>query len=118
MIFRRAVIGIALVTGLGCASAPVPVAKVAESKASIRAAQEAGASKTPQASLHLKMAQDQLARAQQLIEKDENEKAKLFLDQAHADAELALAIAHEERERNAMEAARARVEKLQSKNTQ
>jgi len=98
---------------IGCGGSSIPVAKVADSQATIRAAEEAGAQKNPQASLHLKLARDQLRKAQILINDDENERAGLFLNQAQADAELALALAHESTERNATRVSQIRVQELQ-----
>lgn len=100
----------------GCGGAAIPVTKVADSKATIRAAEEAGAKKSPQASLHLKLARDQLAKGQALIKEEENERAELFLNQSQADAELALALAHEQREQSATQSSQQRVQELQSPN--
>ena len=73
---------------------PVTQADV-EAEAAIRAAQEVGAQGVPKAALHLKMARDDLDRAQRLIGQDENEEAKLVLERARVDAELAIALAKE-----------------------
>jgi hypothetical protein len=106
------VVGVA--ASIACGGSSIPVTKVADSKATIRAAEEAGANRNPQASLHLKMAKDQLSQAQAYVNEDENERAALFLNQSQADAELALALAHEAKERNATKQAQARLQTLQS----
>ncbi|HEX2878480.1 MAG TPA: DUF4398 domain-containing protein [Polyangiaceae bacterium] len=106
------IVGVAL--SIACGGSAIPVTKVADSKATIRAAEEAGAKSNPQAALHLKMAQDQLNQAQVYVNDDENERAALFLNQSQADAELALALAHEAKERNATKLAQARLQTLQS----
>src|SRR5205814_3324350 len=49
----------------------------------------------PQAALHLKMARDQLAEAQGLIDSGKNDEARLVLERANADAEVALMITRE-----------------------
>ncbi len=98
---------------VACGGSSIPVTKVADSKATIRAAEEAGAKSTPQAALHLKMAQDQLNQAQAYVKEEDNERASLFLNQAQADAEVALALAHEAKERNATQTSQARLQQLQ-----
>ena len=77
---------------IACASAPKPTQKLADTQAALRAADEVGAQNVPQAQLYSRLAEDQLARAQKLIEDDENEKAASMLERAKADAELALAL--------------------------
>src|SRR5688500_18586868 len=81
------VIGIA-----GCASTPVPNAKVASSEAAIRAAQETGSKDIPRAALHLKLAEEQLQSAKALIRDNDNKRAEYVLMRAQADAELAIAL--------------------------
>jgi hypothetical protein len=82
--------------GLGaCGGAPVPHERMASAEAAARSAQEVGAQSSPQAALHLKLAQEQIALAKQLVEKGENERADFVLIRAKADAELALALAKE-----------------------
>src|SRR5439155_9786039 len=80
---------------VGCGGAPPPNEKVASSEAAIRGAQEVGAPGVPQAALHLKLAQEGLAKAKQQIQDNDNERAEYTLMRAQADAELALALAKE-----------------------
>lgn len=80
---------------VGCASVPVPQDRLTSSEGSIRAASEMGAEKEPRAALHLKLAQEQLAHAKELIAKGENERADVILQKALADSELALALTKE-----------------------
>src|SRR5689334_15741574 len=82
----------AIVGVLGCASTPVPNAKVASSEAAVRAAQETGSGSVPQAALHLKLAEEQLLAAKALIKDNENKRAEYVLMRAQADAELAIAL--------------------------
>jgi hypothetical protein len=80
---------------LGCASYPMPSEHLTSSYASIRAAQEVGATAWPQAALHLKLAQEEQAKAKELASDSKNEEADYMTLRANADAELALAIARE-----------------------
>jgi len=82
----------------GCATT-LSADEIAEPKARIAAAEEAGASENPEAALHLNLANDQFERASKLIELGENARAARFLDRASADAELALELAHLDRTR-------------------
>lgn len=78
-----------------CASAPIPADRMASAEAAIRSAAEVGAEGTPQASLHLKMARDQLADAKNLINSGDIDRAEMVLTRAQIDAELALVLARE-----------------------
>ncbi|HEV8245864.1 MAG TPA: DUF4398 domain-containing protein [Polyangiaceae bacterium] len=97
---------------VACGGAAMPSEKLTNSRASIRAAEEAGAQQTPQAALHLKLARDQVARAERLIRNGQNEDATLALDQAQADADLALALSHETQAKRDAEQAKARIAEL------
>jgi hypothetical protein len=79
----------------GCASYPAPTDKLANTTASVRAAEEVGATKSPQAALHLKLAQEQLDQAKALIKDGDNRRAEFVLMRADADASLAAALARE-----------------------
>lgn len=87
----------ALVTllAVGCGGFPKPEARLASSEGAIRGAEEAGAQKVPQATLHLKLAQEERAQALKLIENGDNERAEFTLARSEADAELAVALARE-----------------------
>lgn len=94
--------GIGVLTGVGvllqlgaCGSAPQPTDRLVSAKAAMRAAKEVGAAKNPQAQLHVQLAQEELDRAQKLLEDGENEAADGMLRRATADAELAVAVARE-----------------------
>ena len=106
-----------IVTAFACGGAPKPEARLASSEGAIRGAQEAGAAQVPQATLHLKLAQEQRDEALKLIKDGDNHRAAMLLARAEADAELAVALA---RQANAgMEASKAQesVEALKSKET-
>jgi hypothetical protein len=79
---------------LGCAGSNPPAREVTDTEAAIRAADEVGAAEIPSASLHLKLARDQLNEARQYIEDGEHEDARTILSRAQLDAELAIAEAH------------------------
>ncbi|MBX3231712.1 MAG: DUF4398 domain-containing protein [Labilithrix sp.] len=76
-------------------SFPQPTERLASTEAAIRSARELGAQNDPQASLHVKLADEQVAQAKNLIKDDENKRADLVLQRASADAELAVMITRE-----------------------
>jgi multidrug resistance efflux pump len=83
-----------------CGSYPAPSEKMTQAEATIRGAQEIGAASVPSAALSVKLAQEEVQRAKQLIQDGENKKAELTLLRAQADAELALAQAREQQAKN------------------
>jgi hypothetical protein len=106
------VVGLALFSG--CASAP-PL-RTEASTSGIRAAEEAGAAKVPQASLHLQLAKEELELARGLSAKGEKKEAASMLLRAEADAELAIALSHEDSEKLEAQAAVERVRQLRQDN--
>jgi len=84
----------------------------ADTTAAIAAAETAAPKDHPQASLHLKLAKDQLQQAKKLLEDEEDEKARLLLQRATADAELALMLARKTDAEQKAERARAQVQSL------
>lgn len=93
----------------GCGSSAMPLDKLTDAKATVRAAQEAGAKETPQAQLHLKMANDELASVQKAMDENDNDRARLLLNQAQADADLSLALARGTSDKQAAQAAQAKI---------
>ncbi len=89
--FRLGMLCLTVMAGTGCASYPVPVQRMADAEAAARSAQDLGASTSPQGQLHLKLAQEEIAQAQQLIANKDNERADYVLIRAKSDAELAVA---------------------------
>jgi len=81
------------VAALGCGGAPKPVAQLSSSEGAIRGAQEAGAAEVPDATLHVKLAEEQREDALKLIKDGDNHRASMMLARAEADAELAIALA-------------------------
>ena len=86
-----------------CASFPLPTEHLAQAESGARAANELGAGKEPSAALHLKMANDQLAAAKQLIAQGENQRADALLLRAQADAELSLQLTREAQAKTAVQ---------------
>jgi hypothetical protein len=97
---------------VGCGSSAVPLERLTDAKATVRAAQEAGAQNTPQAALHLKMANDELASAQKAMDDGDNTRARLLLNQAQADADLSLALARGTSEKQQAQQAQAKIDDL------
>ena len=97
---------------VGCGSSAVPLDKLTDAKATVRAAQEAGAQSTPQAALHLKMANDELASAQKSVDDGDNDRARLLLNQAQADADLSLSLARGSAEKQQAQEAQAKIDGL------
>ena len=78
-------------------SYPVPTQRMADAQAAHRSAQELGADSSPDAALHLKLAEEQIGKATAAMKDDDNRRADFLLVRAKADAELALAIAREQK---------------------
>ena len=112
MIFAVAVVATAI--AVGCAATP-PL-RTEASTSGIRAAEEVGAAKVPQASLHLQLAKEELELAKGLAAKDEKEKAASMLLRAEADAELAVALSRGDAEKAEARDAIERVRKLRQDN--
>jgi hypothetical protein len=112
MVFAVAAVATAIVAG--CA-ANVPL-RTEASTSGIRAAEEAGAAKVPQASLHLQLAKEELELAKGLAAKGEKEQAASMLLRAEADAELAVVLSREDAEKSEAQAAVARARQLRQDN--
>jgi hypothetical protein len=82
---------------LGCGSAAVPQEQLTAAQAAVKGAEVAGAPSDPKAALHLKLAKEQVEKAQALIADGENEDAARLIERAQADADLALLLAREAR---------------------
>ena len=104
--------GLVALFSAGCGSAAVPLDRLTDAKATVRAAQEAGAQSTPQAALHLKMANDELASAQKAMDDGDNDRARLLMNQAQADADLSLALARGTAEKQQAQEAQAKIDGL------
>ena len=78
----------------GCAAVSIPPAQLESSEASMRGAEELGASGVPAARLHLQLARDQTDEAKKMAASG-NDRAVLVLARAESDAELAVGLARE-----------------------
>ena len=115
MSYSKSIISVSALVALfavGCGGSAVPLDRLTDAKATVRAAQEAGAQSTPQAALHLKMANDELASAQKAIDDNDGDRARLLLNQAQADADLSLALARGTTEKQQAQQAQAKIDSL------
>lgn len=112
MVCAVAVVATAIIAG--CASAPLRTTEATTS--GIRAAEEVGAAKVPQASLHLQLAREELELARKLAAKGDKEEAASMLLRAEADAELAVALSRGDAEKTEALAAIERVRQLRQDN--
>jgi len=97
-----------------CGGAELSVSRLSDARGAVRAAEEVGANDQPQASLHLQLARDELARAEALAKDRDGERANLYLNRAQADAELALQLTRTEQEQQKARQAWQRVRELES----
>jgi hypothetical protein len=91
-----------------CASFPPPTDAVANALASMRGAEELGAARVPQAELQLQLADEEVAKAKNLMADGKNERAHYMAVRAANDAELAIALTREAQAKKAAEEARQR----------
>ena len=110
---RRWTAGALLSLGCACATEPLPAERLVQAEAEVRAAQEIGADRAPQARLHLQEARDTLAAARE-TNKDDTDGAARKLDIARAQAELANALAREQIARTEADQAHARLDALRN----
>lgn len=106
-------VAVAATTIAGCASAPL---RTEASTSGIRTAEEAGAAKVPQASLHLQLAREEQEQAKALAAKGEKRQADSMLLRAESDAELAVVLSHEDNEKSEAMAALERLHQLRKDN--
>ena len=83
----------------GCASTPVPDARVASTESAVQSARAAGADRVPEANQHLRMADDELGKARGFIQNGDNDKATAMLRRAESDANLAAALSRETKQK-------------------
>jgi hypothetical protein len=84
-------ISVVCTAACGGANSAAPTQRLVEAKATEKSAEDA-ASSNPQAMLHLKLAQEQIARAETLMAEGDNRRADYVLLRAKEDAELAAAL--------------------------
>ena len=95
MISNRLFSLVVLVALCGCASAPITLDRLPETEAPMRAAEELGAARVPQAALELKLAQDEVQQAKLFAKDGNKQRADMMMLRAQADAELAVALSRE-----------------------
>ncbi len=103
------------VLAVGCGSYPAPTERVSSAEAAIRGAQEVGAGGVPAAALSMKLAQEEVQKAKQLMQDGDNKRAELILMRAQADAELSLAQAREQQAKAEAEKSVDQVKQLRGK---
>jgi len=91
---KELMLSLAVVGLAGCTAVQLPADRLEHSEASIRGAEEVGASGVPAAKLHLQLAKDQTETAKKMAANGE-ERAVLVLARAESDAELAIGLARE-----------------------
>lgn len=113
---RDLLLGSLLLAVLVAGCAPSPTLNTSNSSSAIRTAEAAGASSTPLAALHLKLAREAIADAEDLASKGKTDQAESMLLRAEADAELAILLSREQSEKSEAAAAMERVRRLQGEN--
>lgn len=111
-IVRNAVAPLAVAAAAACAGSPAPRGALTDAKSAVAAAEAVDAQKNAKARLHLKLARDQIAKAERLIEDDDNKEARRALERAQADAKLAKSLAKAADLRAEVDEAEARLEDL------
>jgi hypothetical protein len=91
---KELMMSLAVLGMVGCAKVQLPADRLEHSEASIRGAEEVGASGVPAARLHLQLAKEQTDTAKKMAASGE-ERAVLVLARAESDAELAIGLARE-----------------------
>ena len=101
----------------GCASYPAPVHRMADAEATTRSAEAVGAATEPTAILHVRLAQEEIAKARAAMNDGDNKRADFLLVRAKADADLALALTKEARAQAAAQRAQQEVVTLKANAT-
>lgn len=110
MKMSRSMVGLVVAAFLGgCAAHPIPAARVGSAEAAVREARVNGADRMPDAALHVRLAEEQIAHARRAIADGEPERAEWLLVRAEADASLASALSREAQAKVAADATARRV---------
>ena len=91
---KRMMMSLAVLGFVACAPVQIPSDSLEKSQASIRGAEEVGASGVPAAKLHLQLAKDQNDTAKKMAAGGDK-RALLVLARAESDSELAIGLARE-----------------------
>ncbi len=111
-------VGCAAASALACGGAAVPQEALTAAQASVKGAEVGGANEDPKAQLHLKLANEQIEKAKQLIADGDNEEAARVIERAQVDADLALALAQQAKALRAAQEADEQLGKLKKKLSQ
>jgi len=95
-------------------SLPPPSDRLATAEAAARSARELGAEREPKAALHLKLAEEQIDQAKNLMKDSDNKRADLVLQRASADAELSVMLAKENNARGEADKAQEKLKSLKA----
>jgi hypothetical protein len=98
---------------VGCASTSPPLADVVRAHEAVQVAEDAAAATSPLAAQYLMLAKDELARAEQLAERDQTPDAQRWARRAHADADLAILAAREADVRAELERTQREIQRLE-----
>lgn len=109
-------LGLAVLAAACSPSMQPPTDRLASTDAAIRSARELGAQSDPQAALHLKLADEQIAQARTLMKDGENKRADMVLQRASSDAELAVMMTKERNAKSEADKARANLNATQNPN--
>jgi hypothetical protein len=96
--YKKFYSGAALVVLAACSTVPTPTSELAAARTAVA---QAASQPTEDAGAVLVGARDKLARAEQALQRGDNLQARLYAEQAEADARLALATAENVRAQRA-----------------
>ncbi len=113
--FSGTLVALVSLLALACGGAAVPQQELTSAKAAVAGAEVGGAGENPKAALNLKLAKEQIAKAEQLIADGDNEEAARVIERAQVDAELALSLSKAAKARADAEEAQAQLERLRKK---
>jgi len=91
---KKVMMSLAALGLAACTAVQIPADRLERSQASIRGAEEVGASGVPAAKLHLQLAKDQTDTAKKMAAGGD-QRALLVLARAESDSELAIGLARE-----------------------
>jgi hypothetical protein len=111
-------VGLVGSTMTGCASPSIPSDQYGQPRETIRAATEMGTEDNPEAQLHLKLAEEELVKADKFIKQEKKNRAELALLRAEADASLALSLLKRDDARIEVEEIQAKIDELRKETQQ
>jgi hypothetical protein len=94
IMMKELMMSLAILGFAACTAVQIPPDRLEKSEASIRGAEELGASGVPAAKLHLQLAKDQTETAKKMAA-DGDSRSLLVLARAESDSELAIGLARE-----------------------